>query len=58
VKNKQRLRELAEQHGVKLKKRVFFDTRDDSGRKQTTFMDIDKPAAEIADELKELGVMQ
>lgn len=58
MKNKRQLRELAEQHGVKLKKRVFFDTRDDSGHKRTTFMDIDKPAAEIADELKEMGIMQ
>lgn len=57
MKNKQQLRELAERHGVKLKKRVFFDCRDDSGKKETRFMDIDKPADELARELKEMGVM-
>ena len=57
MKNKQQLRELAQQHGVKLTKRVFFTKYDDNRRQQETFMDVPRPIDEVARELKERGLV-
>ena len=57
VKDRAKLRELAAQHGVKTKKRVWFD-KIENGQKVPAFMDVDKPVGELVRELKELGAMQ
>lgn len=57
MKDRAKLRELAQQHGVKTKKRVWFD-KFENGQKVSTFMDLDKPANELYNELKEMGVVQ
>lgn len=51
------IRELAEQHGVKLTKRVWFDTRDEHGKRETRFLDVPRPADELHAELVAKGVL-
>ena len=57
MKDRAKLRELAQQHGVKTTKRVWFD-KIENGQKVSSFIDLDRPVNELADELKEMGVMQ
>ena len=56
MKDRTKIYELAEQHGIKTKKRVFFDKRED-GRLVSSFLDLDRPVAEVYDELVAKGVL-
>lgn len=58
MKKRRRLLELAQQHGVKTTKRIFFTRYDDQHRREETFMDVPRPVDEVAQELKEMGVVQ
>lgn len=58
MRNKQQLHQLAQQHGVRTTKRVFFDTVDPHTRqKSTSFLDVPRPPREIVEELTEKGVL-
>jgi hypothetical protein len=57
VRNRDELLELAEQHGVPVKRRHFFDRRDDNGKRSVHFMDLPRPIKDIRDELVAKGVL-
>lgn len=53
---KQRLLELAEQHGIKITRRHFIDVRDEHNKRSTTFIDLPRPIHELERELAAKGV--
>lgn len=57
MKNKERLRTLAEQHGVKTTKRVWFTKLDENRKYVDAFMDVPRPLDEIYDDLVAKGVL-
>jgi hypothetical protein len=57
VKSERALRELAQQHGIKTTQRRFFECRDDHGQIETKFIDLPRPRSQIADELRERGLL-
>lgn len=58
MRNTRELMELAAKHNVKTTQRRWFERRNDEGKWETVFMDLPRPKADIAAELRELGVMQ
>jgi hypothetical protein len=54
VRNIEHLKQLAEEHGVKLTKRLFIEDRE-SG--ETRFFDVEKSRGQLTDELRDLGVI-
>jgi len=57
VRKKDELFELAQKHGVEIKRRHFFDRRDDNGKRSVHFMDLPRPIKDIRDELVAKGVL-
>lgn len=54
MKNPEKIRALAEKHGVKTRKRLFVD---DARTGKTQFLDVNRPVDEIVDDLVALGVL-
>jgi len=55
---KQKLLELAEQHGISTTRRHFFERRGRNGDWETTFIDLPRSRDDLERELLEMGILK